>query len=53
MSDVITGGIMKVIAKSNYPFEKGKEYTVAGIVLEGYQGEWDPSNFEFVGNTFF
>ena len=52
MSDVITGGIMRVIAKANYPFEKGKEYKVAALVLEGYQGEWDPSYFEFVGNTF-
>ena len=45
---------MKVIAKVDLPglFEQGKEYEVVGIVLQGVQGEYDPCNFEFVGNSY-
>lgn len=45
---------MKVIAKVELPglFEQGKEYEVSGIVLEGIKGEYDPCNFEFVGNSY-
>ncbi|MBF0988284.1 MAG: hypothetical protein HXK68_01125 [Clostridiales bacterium] len=45
---------MKVIAKIDYPgiFDQGKEYEVAGIILQGVQGEYDPCNFEFVGNSY-
>ena len=45
---------MKVIAKVDFPgfFEKEKEYEVMGIVLQGVQGEYDPCNFEFVGNSY-
>lgn len=45
---------MKVIAKVDSPgvFDKGKEYEIVGFVLHGVKGEYDPSFFEFIGNSY-
>ena len=45
---------MKVIAKVDFSglFNQGKVYEVVGIVLHGVEGEYDPSLFEFVGNSY-
>mgnify|MGYP000866173181 CR=1 FL=1 len=45
---------MKVIAKIDYLglFEKGEEYKIEAIVLEGFPGSYDPGYFEFIGNVY-